>query len=263
MAFASLDFLAVVKPSFCSAYLRGLDRLTLQTSRRGMFVPLLFFSDARTECIVDSDPHPLELPGSQVMVDTLPLGEIAGQHTPLDPTFGDIKDGIEYGPHTQGTRSSTAFGGWDHIFDPLHSSSVRSLGYIFSFIYPFYTTTKTFQTGSKTIAVCASCAQPHLRRDQALSQSCVLEEKSEIWFWKINNLRTSTFLFLVVCDKTLAYAHTPGNVSRRWERRTLTNGDGTLRLIGLPSGLSDSAIGSISNQWQRPRRKKFSRQPPN
>src|SRR6267378_4824453 len=134
MAFASLDFLAVVKPSCCSAYLRGLARLTLQTSRRGMFVPLLFFSDARTECIVDSDPHPLELPGSQVMVDTLPLGEIAGQHTPLDPTFGDIKDGIEYGPHTQGTRSSTAFGGWDHIFDPL-PFLVGQVAWIYFFVH--------------------------------------------------------------------------------------------------------------------------------
>src|SRR6266849_6289154 len=134
MAFASLDFLAVVKPSFCSAYLRVLDRLTIQTSRRGMFVPLLFFSDARTECIVDSDPHPLELPGSQVMVDTLPLGEIGGQHTPLDPTFGDIKDGIEYGPHTQGTRSSTAFGGWDHIFDPL-PFPVGQVAWIYFFVH--------------------------------------------------------------------------------------------------------------------------------
>src|SRR5947209_7301267 len=134
MAFASLDFLAVVKPSFCSAYLRGLDRLTIQTSRRGMFVPLLFFSDARTECIVDSDPHPLELPGSQVMVDTLPLGEIGGQHTPLDPTFGDIKDGIEYGPHTQGTRSSTAFGGWDQLFDPL-PFLVGQVAWIYFFVH--------------------------------------------------------------------------------------------------------------------------------
>src|SRR5712664_1835623 len=134
MALAALDFLAVVKPSFCSAYLRGLDRLTIQTSRRGMFVPLLFFSDARTECIVDSDPHPLELPGSQVMVDTLPLGEIGGQHTPLDPTFGDIKDGIEYGPHTQGTRSSTAFGGWDHIFDPL-PFLVGQVAWIYFFVH--------------------------------------------------------------------------------------------------------------------------------
>src|SRR6266705_3796903 len=53
------------------------------------------------------------------MIDALPLGEIGGQHAPLDPAFGHIKDGIEYGPHTQGTRSSTAFGSWDQIFDPL------------------------------------------------------------------------------------------------------------------------------------------------
>src|SRR6266487_4538120 len=53
------------------------------------------------------------------MIDALPLGEIGGQHTPLDPAFGDIKNGIEYGPHAQGARSSTAFGGWDQLFDPL------------------------------------------------------------------------------------------------------------------------------------------------
>src|SRR3989442_4658263 len=53
------------------------------------------------------------------MIDTLPLGEIGWQHAPLDPPFGHIKDGIEYCPHTQGARSSTAFGGGDQIFDPL------------------------------------------------------------------------------------------------------------------------------------------------
>jgi hypothetical protein len=53
------------------------------------------------------------------MIDALPLGEIGWQHAPLDPAFRHIKDGIEHGPHTEGARSSTAFGGWDHIFDPL------------------------------------------------------------------------------------------------------------------------------------------------
>src|SRR5262249_26799548 len=56
--------------------------------------------------------------GTQVMIDALPLGEIGGQHAPLDPAFGHIKDGIEHGPHTEGTRSSTAFSGRDQLFDP-------------------------------------------------------------------------------------------------------------------------------------------------
>src|SRR6516164_1929511 len=68
---------------------------------------------------MDSEPHPLEFPGAQVMIDALPLGEIGGQHAPLDPTFGHIKDSIEHCSHTQGAGPSTAFGGWDHIFDPL------------------------------------------------------------------------------------------------------------------------------------------------
>src|SRR4029453_16786836 len=134
MAFASLDFLAIVKPSFCATHLGGLDRLTIQTPRRGMFVPLLLFSDARTECIVNSDPYALEFPGSQVMIDALPLGESGGQHAPLDPAFGHIKDGIEYGPHLQGTRASTAFGSWDQIFDPL-PFLVGQVAWIYFFVH--------------------------------------------------------------------------------------------------------------------------------
>jgi deoxyribonuclease-1 len=46
-----------------------------------------------------------------------------------------------------------------------------------------------------------------------------------------------------------------------WERATSRNGGGIIRAIGEPSGLSDSAIESILNLWQRPQREKFSRQP--
>src|SRR5438445_10335577 len=68
---------------------------------------------------MDSDPHPLEFPGSQVVIDALPLGKIDWQHAPLDPAFGHIKDGMEHCSHTQCAGASTAFGGWDQIFDPL------------------------------------------------------------------------------------------------------------------------------------------------
>src|SRR5215475_14767075 len=53
------------------------------------------------------------------MIDALPLGEVARQHAPLDSPFRHIKDGIEHRSHTQGARSSTAFGGGEQIFDPL------------------------------------------------------------------------------------------------------------------------------------------------
>src|SRR5712692_5620425 len=68
------------------------------------------------------------------MIDTLPLGKIGWQHAPLDPTFGHIKDGIEYGPHTQSARSSTAFGGWDQIFDPL-PFLVGQVAWIYFFVH--------------------------------------------------------------------------------------------------------------------------------
>src|SRR6266478_5028776 len=68
------------------------------------------------------------------MIDTLPLGEIGGQHAPLDPPFGHIKDGMEYGPHTQGARSSTAFGGGDHLFDP-RPFLVGQVAWIYFFVH--------------------------------------------------------------------------------------------------------------------------------
>src|SRR4029434_9271352 len=99
MALAALHFLAVVKPTLRSSHLGGFDRLAIETPRRGMFLPLLFGADACASRIVDAHPYPLAFPGAQVMIDALPLGEIRGQHAPLDPTFGDIKNGIEHGPH--------------------------------------------------------------------------------------------------------------------------------------------------------------------
>src|SRR6266508_5220413 len=107
MAFASLDFLAGVKPSCCATPLGGLHCLPLQTPRRVMLVPRLFCADARAYRLVDADPHPLEFPGSHVRRDALPRGDIAWPHAPWDPAFGHRKDGMEYGPPTQGARSST------------------------------------------------------------------------------------------------------------------------------------------------------------
>jgi len=93
---------------------------------------------------VESDPHPLEFPGSHVMIDARPLGEIGWQQAPWDPAFGHIKDGMEHGPHTQSAGSSTAFGGWDHLFDPLPFLVGQVAWIYFLFIYPFYTTHEDF-----------------------------------------------------------------------------------------------------------------------
>src|SRR6516164_10901592 len=84
------------------------------------------------------------------MIDALPLGEIYGQHAPLDPAFGHIKDGIEHGPHTQSAWASTVFSGGDQIFDPL-PFLVGQVAWICFFHSYLHSTqpTKTFQTGSK------------------------------------------------------------------------------------------------------------------
>src|SRR2546427_129513 len=68
------------------------------------------------------------------MIDALPLGKIDWQHAPLDPAFGHIKDRIEHCPHTQGARSSTAFSGWDQIFDPL-PFLVGQVAWIYFFVH--------------------------------------------------------------------------------------------------------------------------------
>jgi len=53
------------------------------------------------------------------MIDALPRGEVARPHAPLDSPFRHLKEGMEHRSHTQGARSSTAFGGGDQIFAPL------------------------------------------------------------------------------------------------------------------------------------------------
>jgi hypothetical protein len=68
------------------------------------------------------------------MIDALPLGEIARQHAPLSSPFRHIKDGIEHRSHTQGARSSTAFGGGDHLFDPL-PFLVSQVAWIYFFVH--------------------------------------------------------------------------------------------------------------------------------
>ena len=86
---------------------------------------------------MDADPHPGEFPGSSGVIDALPLGEIDRQHAPLDPPFRHRKDGIEYCAHTQGARSSIAFGGGDHLFDPL-PFLVSQVAWICCFVHITY-----------------------------------------------------------------------------------------------------------------------------
>src|SRR6185295_13942780 len=78
------------------------------------------------------------------MIDALPLGAIDRQHAPLDAPFRHIKDGIEHRSHTQGARSSTAFGGGDQIFDPL-PFLVSQVAWIDGFVHlPIVPTCKDF-----------------------------------------------------------------------------------------------------------------------
>src|SRR6186713_1460876 len=78
------------------------------------------------------------------MIDALPLGEIDRQHAPLDAPLRHIKDGIEHRSHTQGARSSTAFGGGDQIFDPL-PFLVSQVAWIDCFVHlPIVPTCKDF-----------------------------------------------------------------------------------------------------------------------
>jgi hypothetical protein len=134
VAFAALDCLPVGTPSVCPPHLGRLHRLPLQTPRRGLFVPRLFGADAGASRLGDSDPHPLELPGSHIMRDALPLGKIDWPHAPWAPAFGHSKDGMEHGAPPQGARSSTAFGGGDHLFAPL-PFLVGQVAWIYCFVH--------------------------------------------------------------------------------------------------------------------------------
>src|SRR5262249_10592093 len=88
------------------------------------------------------------------MIDALPLGKIDWQHAPLDPALGDIKDGIEHSPHTQGARSSTTFGGGDQIFDPLQFL-VGQVAWVYCFVHNpmLHNPRRLFRQALKTYAL--------------------------------------------------------------------------------------------------------------
>src|SRR4030095_3973659 len=89
-------------------------------------------------------PYPRAFPGAQVLIDALPLGEIGGQPPPLAPAFGDIKMALSTARmHKVRGRPPLLAAGISSLIHS-HSSSVRSLGYVFSFIFPFYTTHEDF-----------------------------------------------------------------------------------------------------------------------
>src|SRR4029079_7320812 len=125
-----------------------------------------------------ADPHTGAFPGSYVMIDALPLGEINRQHAPFDAPFRHIKDGTEHRSHTQGARSSTAFGGGDQIFDPL-PFLVSQVAWIDCFGHlPIVPTCKDFSDrlsplrGVTRDATDGSCPVPPTYARQKLTYTC-------------------------------------------------------------------------------------------
>ena len=77
--------------------------------------------------VVDALPGAVIAPNTEVMVDTLPVRIILGQHTPLGASDQNIQDGIDDLAHVQAAWSTTRFGDRNQIFDTI-PVAVRQIG---------------------------------------------------------------------------------------------------------------------------------------
>src|SRR5918999_4604976 len=110
MAFAPFDSLPAVKSSLRSTHLGGLHALTIHTPCGRMLVSVLLLTHLGSQMIVNSHPYSTQTPLSKVVINALPLWILSRQHSPLNPTSGHIKDGVQNLPHTKFASSSTRFG---------------------------------------------------------------------------------------------------------------------------------------------------------
>ena len=107
----------------------ALDTLTVQTTRRGVFMAPRLLSHFRPQRVMNALPGAIIAPAPKVMVDALPVWIFLGQHPPLDATYHDVQDGVDDHAHIQAAWSSTRFGRWDQWLDNI-PLAVAQVGWI-------------------------------------------------------------------------------------------------------------------------------------
>lgn len=106
MSLASCYLLVGIIPSH-TPYLRALDRLAVHTPGACLLVTPQLASEGCSYLVVDTLPSTVVSPSAEVMVDTLPVGILAGQHSPLTPSHYYIQDGVDDLSHVESARSAT------------------------------------------------------------------------------------------------------------------------------------------------------------
>src|ERR687895_8672 len=119
MAFAPFDSLPAVKSSLRSTHLGGLHALTIHTPCGRVLVSVFLFTHLCSQVVMNPHPYPTQTPLSKVVINALPLWIVSRQHSPLNPSFRHIKDGVQNLPHTKFASSSTRFGTWYQLFDKI------------------------------------------------------------------------------------------------------------------------------------------------
>src|SRR5262245_64174306 len=94
----------------------GFDTLTIQTSRRWMFMAPRLLPNSGSQRVVQPLPRALVPPLAKIMIHTLPLRIFPRQHPPLDPAHHDIQDGVQDLAHVQRARSTARLCGRNQLY---------------------------------------------------------------------------------------------------------------------------------------------------
>jgi len=104
---APLDFLRAVEPDLASLVVRFHALGVEEEIARGRFAPC-FSAFLLVELLADHFPYPLIAEPPEVPVDSLPRREAYGEHPPLAPGFGEVKDGVDDITHIVDARGTPA-----------------------------------------------------------------------------------------------------------------------------------------------------------
>src|SRR5438876_8048506 len=118
MTFAAFDTLVAIVATFTWS-LACLGALAVQATGCGMLVSTNTASQLCSQLVMDTLPGAIISPPAEVVIDTLPLGIAAWQHTPLAATYYYVEDSVDNTSHFQSARPTAWLCGRNVLFDTL------------------------------------------------------------------------------------------------------------------------------------------------
>jgi hypothetical protein len=118
VALTAVDVFSGVIAAF-PRHLRGLDTLCIQAANVGMLMTFSVLPNLSAERIMDTLPDAIVPPCPEIPIDTGPVGEVMGEHPPLNSTHGHVENRVDNLAHIQCTMSPPWLGWRAHIFDQI------------------------------------------------------------------------------------------------------------------------------------------------